>query len=120
MENRPKERLEGFVHVLTNAGLDCFGLFASSSGDAQQIYEVYLSPAFFFRTIHFEVLNSMDTDSFVKALRRFISYRGCPKIIKDPNIVAGENKLALGIGNLNSTPTVGEMAAVTVPAAGPL
>ena len=75
---------------------------------------------FFSRTIHFEVLNSMDTDSFVKALRRFISYRGCPKIIKDHNIVAGENKLALGIGNLKSAPTVGEMAAVTVLAAGPL
>jgi hypothetical protein len=75
---------------------------------------------FFSRTIHFEVLNSMDTNSFVKPLRRFISYRGCPKIIKDPNIVAGENKLALGIGNLKSAPTVGEMAAVTVLAAGPL
>jgi hypothetical protein len=51
------------------------------------------------------VLDSMDTDSFIKALWRFISYRCCPKIIYShnaTNIVAGEKELALGIATKTS------------------
>jgi len=47
----------------------------------------------------------MDADSFIMALRRLISIRGCPKVIysnNGTNLMAGEKELAQGIANLNS------------------
>jgi hypothetical protein len=54
----------------------------------------------------------MDADSFIMALRRFISLRGHPKVIFSDNgtkIVAGERELREGIDNLNSVRVTTEM-----------
>lgn len=64
------------------------------------------------RAVHLEVLDSMDADSFIMALRRFVSFRGCPKVIysdNGTNIVAGQKELEQGIDNLNSARVTGEM-----------
>nr|CAH0105425.1 unnamed protein product [Daphnia galeata] len=48
------------------------------------------------RAVHIESLDSMDADSFIMALRRFISIRGCPKVIysdNGTNLLAGEKEL---------------------------
>ena len=45
---------------------------------------------------HIEVTESLDTDSFINALRRFISRRGCPRIIRSDNgtnLSAGEKEI---------------------------
>jgi hypothetical protein len=50
--------------------------------------------------VHLEVLDLMDADSFIMALRRFISLRGSPAVIysdNGTNLKAGHNKLAEGI-----------------------
>ncbi|XP_045023699.1 uncharacterized protein LOC116925000 [Daphnia magna] len=64
------------------------------------------------RAVHLEVLDTMDADSFIMALRRFISLRGHPKVIfsdNGTNIVAGEKELREGINNLNSVRVTTEM-----------
>lgn len=48
------------------------------------------------RCVHIETLNHLDTDSFLLALRRFVSRRGCPcELISDQgtNFVGGEWEL---------------------------
>ena len=55
----------------------------------------------------------MNTDSFIMALRRFVSIRGHPKVVYSDNatnIVAGERELREGWKNLNSAPVAAEMA----------
>ena len=34
------------------------------------------------RAVHIEIVHSLDTDSMINALRRFISVRGCPEQIR--------------------------------------
>ncbi|KAI9549120.1 hypothetical protein GHT06_007526 [Daphnia sinensis] len=112
MANLPKERLQGFVRVFTNAGLDCFGPFHVVIGRKTVKRYGLLVTCLASRAVHLEVLDSMDADSFIMALRRFISYRGCPKVIysdNGTNIVAGQKELEQGIANLNSNRVVGEM-----------
>jgi transposase InsO family protein len=112
MANLPKERLQGFVRVFTNVGLDCFGPFHVVIGRKTVKRYGLLITCLASRAVHLEVLDSMDADSFIMALRRFISYRGCPKVIysdNGTNIVAGQKELEQGIANLNSTRVVGEM-----------
>ena len=48
------------------------------------------------RAVHIEVVNSLDTDSFLNALRRFINLRGCPTTVysdNGTNFQAGEREL---------------------------
>ena len=55
----------------------------------------------------------MDADSFIIALRRFITFRGTPAVVysdNGTNIKAGDKELAQGIANLNSARVYGEAA----------
>ena len=56
------------------------------------------------RTTHIEVAESLETDSFINALRRFISRRGMPKVIRSDNITnlcGGERELREAAVNWN-------------------
>ena len=47
------------------------------------------------RAVHIEVVNSLDTDSFLNAVRRFINLRGCPTTVysdNGTNFQAGEGE----------------------------
>ena len=106
MANLPRERLEAFIRVFTNVGLDCFGPFNVVIGRRSSKRYGLLITCLSSRAVHIESLDSMDADSFIMALRRFISIRGCPKVIysdNGTNLLAGEKELAQGIANLNST-----------------
>ena len=105
MANLPKERLEAFVRVFTNVGLDCFGPFQVVIGRRSVKRYGLLITCLSTRAVHLEVLDTMDADSFINALIRFFSLRGHPKVIysdNGTNIVAGERELREGIDNLNS------------------
>jgi hypothetical protein len=48
------------------------------------------------RAIHFEVAHSLDTDSFLHSMRRFIARRGPPEVMRSDNggnFVSGEKEL---------------------------
>ena len=56
------------------------------------------------RAVHIEVAHSLDTSSFINALRRFIARRGMPQVIRSDNafnFTSGENELWDAIGNWN-------------------
>ena len=54
--------------------------------------------------VHIEVAHSLDTDSFINAMRRFISRRGRPKEIRSDNgsnFVGSKKELREAINHLN-------------------
>ena len=56
------------------------------------------------RAVHVEVVHSLDTGSFIDALRRFIARRGQPKEIRSDNgsnFVGGERELREAIAGWN-------------------
>ena len=56
------------------------------------------------RAIHIEVVHSLDTDSFVNCMRRFIARRGQPEQIRSDNggnFVQGEKELRNAIDGWN-------------------
>ncbi|XP_045023683.1 uncharacterized protein LOC123468090 [Daphnia magna] len=113
MASLPKERLQAFLRVFTNVGLDCFGPFQVVIGRRSVKRYGLLITCLSSRAVHLEVLDSMDADSFIMALRRFISLRGSPAVVysdNGTNLKAGGKELAEGIKNLNSIRVSGEMA----------
>jgi transposase InsO family protein len=112
MASLPKERLQAFARAFTNVGLDCFGPFQVVICRRTVKRYGLLITCLSTRAVHLEVLDTMDADSFIMALRRFISLRGHPKVIfsdNGTNIVAGERELREGIDNLNSVRVTTEM-----------
>ena len=81
MGDLPQERLAKDKPPFINVRVDCFGPFATKLGrmEYKQYGCIFTCPTS--RAVHLEVLDSMDTDSFINALQRFISRRGCPETI---------------------------------------
>ncbi|KAK3748896.1 hypothetical protein QZH41_002885 [Actinostola sp. cb2023] len=87
-----------------SAGVDCFGPFMIKRGRSQVKWYGVLYTCLAVRAIHIEVLHSMDTDSFVNSLRRFIARRGKPEIIRSDNgtnFVAGNKEIPEAISQWN-------------------
>ena len=94
MANLPKERFatEG---PFSYTGLDMFGPFYVKEGRKQHKRFVALFTCMSSRAIHLESTISMETDSFIQALRRFIARRGAVReIVSDngKNFVGAENE----------------------------
>ena len=56
------------------------------------------------RAVHIEDVSSLETDTFILALRRFISVRGCPKEIwsdNRTNFTGAERELQRSVRELN-------------------
>ena len=52
------------------------------------------------RAVHIEVAYSMDTDSFINSMRRFITRRGTPELMRSDNctnLVGGDKELSSAI-----------------------
>jgi len=94
MADLPKERCstEG---PFTYNGLDMFGPFYIKEGRKEIKRFVALFTCLSSRAIHLETTNSLETDSFIQALRRFVSRRGkVREIISDNgnNFVGTKNE----------------------------
>ena len=88
----------------TNTGIDYFGPIYVKQGRSQVKRYGCLFTCLAIRAVHVEVAHSLDTDSFINALRRFISRRGHPKTIysdNGSNFVGGERELREGVRQLN-------------------
>lgn len=84
MADLPKERVNPSP-PFTHTGIDYFGPFTIK--DRRKCLKRYgvMFTCLSSRAIHLEVANSLDTDSFLNALRRFIARRGNVKTLKSDN-----------------------------------
>ena len=96
MSTLPPERVSPNLPPFTFIGLDVFGPFKVSYRRSSSKKYGCIFTCMSTRAIHLEVLDSLDADSFISCLRRFIARRGSPqKIFSDngTNFVAGEREL---------------------------
>ena len=85
MADLPKERLIPYQPPFTYTGLDFFGLFyVKRSCSTVKVYGC-IFVCFNSLAVHIKDVSSLETDTFIQALVRFISVRGCPKEIWSDN-----------------------------------
>ncbi|KFD61219.1 hypothetical protein M514_26603 [Trichuris suis] len=77
----PKERLYCAAPAFTNVGVDFFGPFEVLIGRKHAKRYGCIFTCLVSRASHLEVTHSLDTQSFILALRRFIARRGQPSVI---------------------------------------
>ena len=105
MSNLPIERMSS-EPPFTYCGVDMFGPFTIKEG--RKLHKRYcaLFTCLSSRAIHIEVTASMNTDSFIQALRRFIARRGVVRTIRSDNggnFVGTENELLKAWKEMNQT-----------------
>ena len=81
MANLPKDRVCPSEPSLSHVGVDCFGPLLVCRGRSTVKRYGVLFTCLAVRAIHIEVAHTLDTDSFIHALRRFITRRGQPQRI---------------------------------------
>ena len=110
--NLPKERLVPNRPSFTFTGLDFFGPFYVKR--TRSVVKVYGCIFVYFnsREVYIEDVSSLETDTFILALRRFISVRGCLKEIwsdNGTNFTGAEKELWRSIRELNKEQTTREL-----------
>lgn len=96
MANLPRERLIPDDPPFTYIGIDYFGPLYVRQRRAQVKRYGCLFTCLTTRAVHIEVAESLDTDSFINAFRRFVNLRGKPKVVysdNGTNFCAGEKEL---------------------------
>lgn len=96
MADLPQARLQIFKPPFFSTGMDCFGPFTVKVGRRCEKRWGILFKCLTTRAVHIDLLSSLDTDSFLMALRRFISRRGKPsEVLSDQgtNFKGGEREL---------------------------
>ena len=96
MADLPEERMIPDKAPFSYVGTDCFGPILVKLGRSEVKRYGCLFTCLTTRAVHLEVLNTMDTDTFINALRRFVARRGCPlKMWSDngTNYVGCQNEL---------------------------
>ncbi|XP_015747596.1 PREDICTED: uncharacterized protein LOC107327368 [Acropora digitifera] len=106
MASLPLDRVTPSRPPFTYVGVDCFGPFQVKHGRSSVKRYGVLFTCLTVRAVHIEVANSLDTDSFLNALRRFIARRGPPEEMRSDNggnFVCGEKELREAIKEWNQT-----------------
>ena len=106
MASLPADRITPARPPFTYTGVDCFGPFEVRRGRTKVKRYGVIFTCLTIRAIHIEVASSLDTVSFVNALRRFIARRGQPEEIRSDNggnFVRGERELREAVNNWNQT-----------------
>jgi hypothetical protein len=85
MADLPRDRVTPSKPPFTYTGVDCFGPFEMKRGRSTVKRYGVLFTCLTVRAIHIEVASSLDTESFINALRRFIARRGQPEKIRLDN-----------------------------------
>ena len=78
MADLPAARLRLQKPPYWSTGVDCFGPYAVKIGRRQEKRWGVIFKCLTTRCVHLDLLCSMDTDSFLLALRRFVARRGKP------------------------------------------
>ena len=85
MVDLPEDRLLPDKPPFTSVGVDCYGPFQVRC--VRSLVKRYgvIFTCLTVRAVHIEVAHSLDTDSFLLALRRFIARRGQVKMMRSDN-----------------------------------
>ncbi|KAK3730885.1 hypothetical protein QZH41_002978 [Actinostola sp. cb2023] len=84
MADLPKERVTP-APPFTFTGVDYFGPYIIKTGRKEVKRYGALFTCLASRAVHIEIANSLETDSFIQALRRFIARRGPVRTIRSDN-----------------------------------
>jgi hypothetical protein len=84
MADLPSDRVEQSP-PFSNVGIDYFGPFIVKEGRKTMKRYGALFTCLVSRAVHIETAISLETDSFINALRRFIARRGPPQLIRSDN-----------------------------------
>ncbi|XP_073766348.1 uncharacterized protein [Danio rerio] len=82
MADLPPERLRILCPPFYSTGVDCFGPYQVKIGRRVEKRWGVIFKCLTTRAVHIELLNSMDVDAFLLALRRFMARRGRPKELR--------------------------------------
>ncbi|XP_033107721.1 uncharacterized protein LOC117109468 [Anneissia japonica] len=105
MANLPAERLDSDKPPFTNVGVDFFGPFNVKQGRSTVKRYGCIFTCLVSRAVHLELASSLETNSFINALRRFIARRGQPKkFLSDngTNFHGGERELKEAIKKMKT------------------
>lgn len=103
MADLPEERVTP-APPFTYSGMDVFGPFHIKEGRKTVKRYGMIFTCLSSRAVHLETLNSMDTDSFVNALRRFLSRRGKVRLLRcdqGTNFVGAKNEFVAATSEFN-------------------
>ena len=106
MSDLPYERVTPGEPPFTFVGVDYFGPFYVKRGRCMEKKYGVLFTCLAMRAVHIEVAHSLDTSSFINALRRFIARRGSPHVIRSDNgtnLTSGEKELREAIDGWNKS-----------------
>ena len=95
--NLPETRLRPDKPPFTYVGVDYFGPLQVKQRRSKVKRYGCIFTCFTTRAVHIEIAHSLDTDSMLSALRRFISIRGCPEEIRSDrgtNFVSANKELS--------------------------
>ncbi|KAL5010875.1 hypothetical protein ScPMuIL_013180 [Solemya velum] len=104
MADLPTERLVSDEPPFSRVGMDFFGPFEVKRGRSQVKRYGVIFTCLSIRAVHLEVAFSLNTDSCIDAIRRFIARRGRPKFIRSDNgtnLVGAEREMREEIENWN-------------------
>ena len=106
MADLPDDRISAGGAPFSCVGIDLFGPFAVKRGRSAVKRYGCIFTCLKIRAVHIEVVHSLDTDSFINALQRFICRRGSVKEIRSDNgsnFTAAEKELRTALNQWNHT-----------------
>jgi hypothetical protein len=101
----PAERVTGFERPFSYVGMDFFGPIMVAQGRSRVKRWGVIFTCLATRAVYLEVVQNMDSDSCVMAIRSLAARRGLPKIIRcdrGTNLVGAEKELRIALENLNT------------------
>ena len=104
MGDSPSDRVTPRGPAFVSVGIDYFGPIAVKRGRGREKRYGCLSTCLSSRAVHIEVAESLDADSFLNCLQRFIARRGLPDLIRSDNgrnFVGAERELHQGLQEWN-------------------
>ncbi|XP_057186686.1 uncharacterized protein LOC130552431 [Triplophysa rosa] len=105
MSDLPGARLRLHKPPFFSTGVDCFGPFHVKLGRRSEKRWGIIYKCLTTRAVHVDLLHSMDVDSFLMSLRRFIARRGTPAELysdRGTNFTAGEKELRESFNSMSS------------------